>query len=479
VEGLSPVSAAQAAANPFYTADQQWAEPSADHTAKLMRQVYENRAEAKAKGERARRDIESEWTLERTADWISKRLAVNELAVAPPSPIHTSHTSHTAHTSTPLSFSWQAPLFDPSGYAEEARHFLLALDGAGHSVAAQSLRWGDRKAVLTAADERRLLAMTARTPARGGIHVSHIFPPSFTRRADADINVGRTMFETDRLPDAWVDACNRMEQIWVPGEFNRETFARAGVERDRLRIVPGAIDVRAYSEEVQPLAIDNARGFNFLSVFDWSLRKGWDVLLRAYVEEFSADEDVALILKTHSSLGYTIEEIGEAIVHYVGTKLGRDMSSTPEIILQDTNLPAHLMPNLYRAADCFVLPTRGEGWGRPFMEAMASGLPTIGTGWSGNTAFMNRDNSYLLDFKIVPVPDAACAEAEAFRGHRWAEPNHEHLKSLMREAYSNRPGAAAIGRAAREHIAANYCYEQVVKVIEQACAAQISLPAAA
>jgi glycosyltransferase involved in cell wall biosynthesis len=33
------------------------------------------------------------------------------------------------------------------------------------------------------------------------------------------------------------------------------------------------------------------------------------------------------------------------------------------------------MPGLYKTADAFVLPSRGEGWGRPHCEAMAMGLP--------------------------------------------------------------------------------------------------------
>ena len=85
------------------------------------------------------------------------------------------------------------------------------------------------------------------------------------------------MFETDRLPEGWAQACNRMDAVWVPGAFNVETFAAAGVERDKLRVVPGAIDLAPYNPNCAPLRIDGARGFNFLSVFDWTLRKGWDV----------------------------------------------------------------------------------------------------------------------------------------------------------------------------------------------------------
>lgn len=36
------------------------------------------------------------------------------------------------------------------------------------------------------------------------------------------------------------------------------------------------------------------------------------------------------------------------------------------------------MPRLYKSVDAFVLPSRGEGWGRPHVEAMSMGLPVIG-----------------------------------------------------------------------------------------------------
>ena len=37
--------------------------------------------------------------------------------------------------------------------------------------------------------------------------------------------VGRTMFETDGLPAEWVGRCEALDEIWVPSDFNRETFA--------------------------------------------------------------------------------------------------------------------------------------------------------------------------------------------------------------------------------------------------------------
>ena len=40
-----------------------------------------------------------------------------------------------------------------------------------------------------------------------------------------------------------------------------------------------------------------------------------------------------------------------------------------------------------------AIPSFGEGWGRPHVEAMASGTPVIATNWSGPTAYMNPSNS--------------------------------------------------------------------------------------
>ena len=65
------------------------------------------------------------------------------------------------------------------------------------------------------------------------------------------------------------------------------------------------------------------------------------------------------------------------------------------------------MPRLYAGADAYVLPSRGEGWGRPYMEALAMGLPTIASRFSGNLEFMDDETSWLIDGELVPVAEDA------------------------------------------------------------------------
>jgi glycosyltransferase involved in cell wall biosynthesis/SAM-dependent methyltransferase len=362
---------------------------------------------------------------------------------------------------------WNAPLRDPSGYADEARHFLFALEEAGIEVAARAIQWSEKIAVLPIERERTLQRLLTRPAPPGAIHLCHILAPYFRRDPSARANIGRTMFESDRLPEGWAEACNQMDAVWVPGEFNRETFARSGVQPEKLRIVPGAIDLTPYDPNCPPLQIDGARGFNFLSVFDWTLRKGWDVLIRAFVEEFRPEEDVALIIKTHSSLGYSVNQIVASVAEFLTNTLGRDPNRIPDIIFQDTIIPDARMPNLYRAAQCYVMPTHGEGWGRPFMEAMALGLPVIATGWSGQTAFMNAENSLVLDYTLVDVPEAAWRETPTYRGHRWAQPSLSHLRALMRQAFEDREGGRALGQRARADLEAHFSYAAVAQIIAE------------
>ncbi len=361
---------------------------------------------------------------------------------------------------------WNAPLRDPSGYADEARHFAFALDEAGAAVAARAIAWNDRIARLSPHRERQLQTLLARPQAHSfaSVQVSHILAPHFRRDPNARANVGRTMFETDRLPAGWAEACAQMDAVWVPGAFNRETFARAGVPVEKLRVVPGAIDLAPYHARPAPLVIAGARGYNFLSVFDWTLRKGWDVLTQAFVETFRADEDVALILKTHASLGYSTAQIADMTGAHLA-RLGHDLNRIPDIIFQEGDLAETDMPALYRAADCFVLPTRGEGWGRPFMEAMAAERPVIATDWGGQTAFVTAQNSFLLDYAVVEVPPVAWNETPTYRGHRWAEPSLPHLKQLLRRAFEDREAGRALGQQAHADIEARFTYPRVAAIL--------------
>ncbi len=328
---------------------------------------------------------------------------------------------------------------------------------------------------------KRLTELTSRPS--GGIHVIHHVPTDPDGKHDyfAEFKarnpgfhtyVGYTTFETDRIPDPWVSSCNQMDEIWVPSTFNLKTFARSGVQREKLHVVPHGLDPRLYRPEVtSPLDVGIQKDFTFLSIFEWTYRKGWDVLLKAYLEEFSPEEDVRLVIRSYQGggvIGKNVPPVSEQLSGFIQNN-GFDPDNIPTIIFLANMVPSSLMPSLYKTADIFVLPTRGEGWGIPFTESMLMQVPVIATRWGGHLEFMNDENSYLIDIDgIVPVSTKQVTDSPFYRGHRWAEPSVKHLKLLMRHAFENRGELEEKGQAARQHILDNFTiHHAALKVTER------------
>jgi len=189
----------------------------------------------------------------------------------------------------------------------------------------------------------------------------------------------------------------------------------------------------------------------------WEKRKGWDVLLRAYYEEFSAKDDVTLLLRSHLDINNLAEfdNFIRNITEEMKQKLPlKTLPRRPQIV--DKLLPYLGMRSLYKTVDCVVQPSRGEGWGLPIIEAMAMGVPPIATNWSGSTEFMTHTTSYLLNIQGL--------ENSTLMGHQWAVPSLSHLKLLMRRVYANKNEAHQIGQAAKQH-AQKFSQENVADLV--------------
>src|SRR5579871_190768 len=362
---------------------------------------------------------------------------------------------------------WCAPLFDPSGYAAEARNLVLGLLEADEPLAVCPMNWGQEDAGLPQ-EERALLdshIVPYETPSE--IFITQTTPPLNQPSPYARFSIARTMFETDRLQPGWETILNRMDRIWVPSEFNRDTFVRSGVDPDKVAIIPGSLETAPYQEAQEPWPVPGSESFRFLSVFDWTYHKGWDVLLEAFAREFGSDPNVGLILKVWSSNGYTLQHIRDMAEAVLRTRVGKALSDLPNLHIWQERIPNASMPRLYRAVHAYVTPTRGEGWCRPLMEAMASGLPTIATAWSGLTAFHNERVGYPLKYRLQPVSAEGAREIPIYSGHYWAEPDRDDLQRLMRQLVAHQEAARKRGQAAQKAIVKNYSRAAVAALLRK------------
>ncbi len=264
----------------------------------------------------------------------------------------------------------------------------------------------------------------------------------------------RASAAADRVPAAWVAALEGADAVWVPGEHARAALERSGVSAERMRVVPPAVDGEHFRPDGPARRPAGAHGFVFGAALDWTLASGWDALVRAYAEEFSAGEDVTLAIHASSELGYTAPVVAETVLRLLDD-LGRDPGSLADLIVEPHEIHAAPGPELYRGVDCFVAPARADAWGRRTLEAMACGRPLIAVD-HGLTGELTAGAAIAIGAADAPVSELAARELPHLTGAVWGEPDIAALRRALRAAFEGREDLAAAGQRARARALAEY-----------------------
>jgi len=354
----------------------------------------------------------------------------------------------------PLAIDWHSTINFPSGYASSSRSLVETLDTKGVSVAYKYVYGAGTVFPVDEpehSDSYIVNMVRSRSFGKAPVQVTYAQGDVFAKNT-GKYKIGFTMLEVDGLPREWVRQANLMDEIWVPSAFNKETFVNSGV-KPPINVIPLGVDPAYFSPNIY--GKKNPDCFTFLSVFEWGERKAPDLLLRAFSDEFRSDEPVSLLCKVNNFDASV--KLRDEIAKLNLRKGGGRIAIAENQILQHYELGV-----LYRSADCFVLPTRGEGWGMPILEAMACGLPVIATDWSAQVDFMNQDNSLLLQIdSLVP----AVAKCPYYQGYRWAQPSYEHLRYLMRWVFEHQDEARLIGQRAAADAAAKWTWKNAAEAI--------------
>lgn len=325
--------------------------------------------------------------------------------------------------------------YDAGGYAKVNRNLAWGLSKAGVKVQIESSC--NFLNDLNELEVRQLKSIQSPV-SRDAIAIDSMIP-TFGSQGFGPHRILYTTVEASTLPKQVVDALDGYDEIWTTSNFCKEVLHKYRPKRD-IFVLPDSVNTDLYKENIEPYEFrPTLDGFIFVSVFGWGYRKGYDLLLRSYLEEFSGDEPVTLLVfsRYQSSTdkgGIIKKEISEYIKRYGGQNpahIARCSRVTPEF----------QMPSIYAACNAFVLFSRGEGFGLPYCEASLCGIPVIGTNVSGQKMFLNHDNSYLIEpdeYRICP--------AGSFQVHYWENEVFPQLTSdriiqdareAMRDVYNN------------------------------------------
>ena len=137
---------------------------------------------------------------------------------------------------------WYAPVYDPSGYATAAHDYIFSLNRLGAKVKVEPVTyWSPIKGGLTEEQEELLRALEQTPISSDATKIQHMVPDCYHEDRDfktRKMNIGYTVFETDRLPANWVTKMEMMDKIFVPTDFNLATFHRGGVPSGKMIKIP-------------------------------------------------------------------------------------------------------------------------------------------------------------------------------------------------------------------------------------------------
>lgn len=260
-------------------------------------------------------------------------------------------------------------------------------------------------------------------------------------------NIGIVPFETTLVPPSWIPRLNHLDALLVPCVQNKQMMIDSGVTVP-IEVIHWGVD----PDKFHPIQRRDDGVFTFGHMGALSRRKGTDILVEAFSRAFPNETDVKLICKT-SNMQYPFMSKDKRIEVQMGPVSHEE-----------------LMQSFFSRADCFVFPTLGEGFGLTPLEAMATGIPAIVTGWSGPADYMRKEVGWMIDFSMDEAHAFSDAKTGVYREYcgQWAIPDINHLVYLMRYAYEHQDEVRQKGAAAAEYVAREWTWAAQIPLFKAA-----------
>jgi GT2 family glycosyltransferase/glycosyltransferase involved in cell wall biosynthesis len=357
------------------------------------------------------------------------------------------------------------PLHLANSFTWVTSQLALCLEDIGVGV---SIKPGKIDSSVGTEGSRRLHAMMKRSPSpRVHIKWNHYWEEYLNEELAGEVNA--EIFCTNyrygpRKPreiDFWMRhvALNRNRKLALSG-YCRDALTELGVPGERCAVVPCG-----YSPEVASVRDANQRyrGFGcvLLAITNSHdpYRYGTDVLLRAYKKAFRSSDPVVLVLRDYG-VNAERSQIAEWISKYRGG---------PRIIHELEFTSKEQLIQLYRGADAFVAPFRGEGFGMKILDALALGLPVVCPNFGGPTDYLRDGGYFPVRYHDAPVGE--CYD----RGHailpkwvQWAEVDEDDLAEQMQAVVRDRGEANRRGHVGQAFVRANYSWKQAAAKLRDA-----------
>jgi len=283
----------------------------------------------------------------------------------------------------------------------------------------------------------------------GKIGICYSTPVGFSSIIN-EVKIGYTMWETDKVPvhdKMWgggdaIKTINSLDRLFVPCKHNYNLFREYGVKIP-IDIVHLGFDPKEY----YPLERTKDRPFTFLMLGKLTMRKNTGAVVTAFLDLFKGNPNARLILKSQSGI----------MAHF-------EFPEDKNITIIDRLSTQEEMLGYYKESDCFVLPSRGEGFGLPVLEAMATGMPCIFSNHTGLAEMADEKYNYPINNYKKVKANPTMTKSRCDVGN-WYDPSLEELKEKMAYVFKNQSEAKEKGKMAAEWVKNNFTFSHTAKSI--------------
>ena len=253
-----------------------------------------------------------------------------------------------------------------------------------------------------------------------------------------------TVWESSKYPETYLKAVKeaKIDLVLTAAKFTQWVLSRDGIES---KVWWHGIDDRW---QYKPRRDDGVFTFLHYNAYEW--RKGWEIVLGAFLEEFGETEPVRLILKAR-------ERDNADYLLPAGDEKGKLPFSNVEEILG--HISDEAMVDMLARADCGVFPVRGEGWFLPSMECVAQGIPVI---MPKKMAMEEQWGTGYFDCGI----DGYINASPRYPGYMIA-PSLEGVKKQMRYVYEHEKGVRELARKGSEEVYNKFNWTKIIGDLEK------------
>jgi glycosyltransferase involved in cell wall biosynthesis len=351
-------------------------------------------------------------------------------------------------------------VFARTGYGTAARAYVHAMDAANVSFCTVSLDTYPHRKLEDPIIDRRLTGYGA-----PDLHLWHTEPNHVMRlnRRFPRLSV-MTTWETESLPQVYVDALNRVGEVWVPSRYNEEFFRQQlSVPVFRLPHPVDALPAPRYNREEFDREMNIPAGsFVASCIGTWQERKNLEGVVEAFLRAFPREDDAILLIKT--SFAFQSEANARLLIARAIARSGAPdpVKAQSRIRIFPYYWPDDCLASLMRRTDCYVSLHRGEGWCYPLFDAASLGIPTVSTNYSGPLDFLDPRHHRLVDYRPTRANQQIHTIRFAFdQSMTWADPSLEDAAVKLREVYDHYAEAKASAVTAAAEIRRDYSLETV------------------